>query len=163
MAEPRVALPQTKHSVFYSYAIAFNGNQIGSFSKFSSSMSRSPERIREVLFSRGAEVKEIVWGGTDITVSIDHAELYKESLLKIIGTELFSLEEWNFPVDIVEVQYVPAEFNGIRPTTAGTTGQRIITYKDCVPSSYNKAADVGTAHIAESMEFWCRTIVGTRV
>ena len=82
MPYPYNALPNTQHSVFYSYAITVgSGKQIGSFEKFSSTFSRTAERIREIYFSRGAQTKEIVWAGTDIQVSIDHVEMYQTSHL----------------------------------------------------------------------------------
>lgn len=150
MAYPRNPLPVTKHSVFYSYSISINSVEIGSFERFSATSSRTIERIREILFSRGPLVKEIVWGGTDISVSISRVEMYRKNVLQAIGFEIFSLEDFNQPVDIHELQMFP-----------GTFETRLVTYAGCVASEMGKEVDTGTARIIETMTFQCSTIIGT--
>ena len=153
MAYPQTAVPENQHSVFYSYSIYINGLVIGSFERFGSRSTRTTERIREILFSRGPEVKEIVWGGTDITVDISRVELYNKAIMEAFGFEIYSLEDFNQTVNIVEVQRNPAS----------TGGSRVISYQDCVASDWSKDLDTGTVRVVESMTFQVRTIRGYRV
>ncbi len=88
MAYPQTSVPETQASVFYAYTITINNEEVGTLEKFSSKSTRSVERIREVLFSRGPETREIVWGGTDTSVDIDKVELYQKSLLELVGREI---------------------------------------------------------------------------
>ena len=164
MPYPYNALPNTLHSVFYSYAITVDGvGQIGSFEKFSSTFSRTAERIREVYFSRGAQTKEIVWAGTDIQVSVDHVELYQTSILQAFGFQIYTIEDLNQTIHIHELMYIPNN-----PTLSGNvedpgstnTTYRMLTYKDCVATAANKEVNIGTAKVIESMTFECRTVTG---
>jgi hypothetical protein len=151
MGYPQTQSPNTLHSVFYAHSIHVNGIEIGSFERFSTRSGRSTERIREILFSRGPEVKEIVWGGTDISIDINRVELYNKAMLEAFGFEIFSIEDFNQPVNITELQFNPEN-----------NGRRVITYMDCVASDTSKDLDTGTARIVESMTFQVRTIRGKR-
>jgi hypothetical protein len=151
MAFPQTQVPNTQHTVFYAHSIHVNGVEIGSFERMSVSSTRTTERIREILFSRGPEVKEIVWGGTDINVSLGRVELYNNAMLEAFGLSIFTIEDFNQPVNITEIQFNP-----------NNNGQRTITYIDCVASDISKDIDQGTVRIVESMTFQVRTIRGTR-
>lgn len=154
MGYPQTSAPNTQHSVFYTHAIHVNGIQIGSFEKLSIREARQGvERIREILFSRGPEVKDIVWGGVDISLDLSRVEIYNEAMLEAFGFEIFSLEDFNQVVNITEYQYNPTPIGG---------GSRVITYMDCVASDKSKDIDIGTTRIVESMTFQCRTIRGYR-
>lgn len=152
MAYPQTAVPQTQHTVFYSHSIHVNGIEIGSFERFSMRATRVTERIREIMFSRGPEVKEIVWGGTDITVDINRVEMYNRMLFEAFGFDIYTLEDLNQPVNITEIQNNPPDGGG----------QRVITYMDCVASDWSKDLDTGTVRTVESMTFQVRTVRGTR-
>jgi hypothetical protein len=150
MAYPLNGLPpDTQHTVWYSYAISVGANEIGSFERFSVNFSRTAERIREILFTHGAETKEIIWGGTDIELTISHVELYNTNVLKAFGFDIFTLEDLNQPLEIHEVQKFP------------TGALRTVTYLGCVATSMSKSVDTGTAKVIEEMSFACRTVVGS--
>jgi len=153
MGYPQTQTPNTKHTVFYAHSIHVNGIEIGSFERFSMRSTRTTERIREILFSRGPEVKEIVWGGTDISVDLNRVELYNRNLYEAFGIAIYSLEDLNQPVNITEIQRNPEEQGG---------GKRTLTYVDCVASDWSKDLDTGTVRTVESMTFQVRTIRGRR-
>lgn len=162
-AYPVTSFPNTAHAVFYSYSIIGNGKVIGSFEKFSSSFDRTHERIREIMFNRGPITKEIIWGGTDISVDITHVELYNESILEAFGVSIFTIEDFNQVVDVVELQYIPDNPGAPQQPGTWSTGRRkrAITYKDCVPTSVRKDVDTSSAKVAETMTLQCRTVEGT--
>lgn len=149
MAYDRYTIPSTQHSVFYAYAIHANGVALGSFTKFSPSSTRAAERIREIFAPKGPTVKEIVWGGTDITVTVTHVELYKSAMFQAFGKQIYNLEDFIEPVTITELM--------TQPTSAGGA-QRAVHYVDCVCTDYSRDVDVGTVHIVENMTFWVKTI-----
>lgn len=152
MGYPQTQVPNTVHSIFYAHSIHVNGVEIGSFERLSISQSRSTERIREILFSRGPEVKEIVWGGTDINISLNRVEMYNKAMFEAFNFEIFSLEDFNQPVNVTEIQFNP-----------NNNGRRVVTYMDCVASDISKDVDIGTARLVESMTFQVRTIRGRRI
>lgn len=152
MSYPQTAVPHTQHSVFYAHSIHVNGIEIGSFERMSMRSTRTTERIREILFSRGPEVKEIVWGGTDISVDLNRVEMYNKALFEAFGFQIYSLEDLNQPVNISEIQFNPAD----------PGGARTITYVDCVASDWSKDVDTGTVRVVETMTFQVRTIRGFR-
>jgi hypothetical protein len=163
VAFPVRVLPNTAHSVFYAYALATPKHQdpIGSFEKFGSSFTRSHERIREVMFSRGPITKEIVWGGTDIQVTLSKVELYKEAALQALGVNIFTIEDFNIVIDVFEYMYIP-NVPGDPTQDADAPGQtRTIIYKDCVPTTISKDVDTTTAKVIESMTLECRTVEGS--
>ncbi len=144
MAEPLISLPRTLHSVFYAYTITIGGTEIGSFEKFGQRSTRSVERIREVMYSQGARVKDMVWGGTDITLELTRVELYEKSLLSALGNTaagLQGLEYFNFKFQINEVRK--------DPSAGGKT--RTISFMNCIPSDFSKDIDTGTARVMETM------------
>jgi hypothetical protein len=153
MAYPQTSVPETQASVFYAYTITINNEEIGTLEKFSSKSTRNVERIREVLFSRGPETKEIVWGGTDTSVDIEKVELYQKSLLELVGREIHTLEDFTFPVNIVEIMQLPAGLGG---------GTRVLTFVDAVCSNWGKSQSTGQARVVESMTFEVRTVRGFR-
>jgi len=154
MAYPQRAVPNTQHSVFYAYSIHINGVEIGSLESFAPSSNRQGvEKIREVLFSRGPEIKEIVWGGTDTTVTCNRVEYYEKSFLEAFGASLHTLEDFTFPVNITEIMQLPPERGG---------GQRVLTFVDAVATSWSKTTDTGTTRRVESMAFEVRTVRGRR-
>lgn len=150
MGYPQTSVPNTAHSVFYAYSIHVNGFEIGSLERFGASSSRTTERIREILFSRGAEVKEIVWGGTDTTVNLSRVELYSAGMLEAFGYEIYALEDFNNPVNITEICTLPD----------GST--RTLTFVDAVASSWGKDIDTGSVRRIETMEFQIRKVTGRR-
>jgi hypothetical protein len=156
-------LPKTQHSVFYSYSIVINNVAVGSFEKFSVSFTRAHERIREILFGRGAQTKEMLWSTTDISIDIDHVELYTESMLQALGFQLFTIEDLNQTVNVVEVMRIPGDSIGSIESGLGATpsGHRVITYEDCVPTSVRKEINTGTAKVIESMTLECRRVIGS--
>ena len=163
MPYPYRALPNTQHSVFYSYAITINNKQVGSFEKFSSSFSRTAERIREVYFSRGAQTKEIIWAGTDIQVSIDHVELYQTSILQALGFQIYTIEDLNQTIHIHEMMFIPnnpMQSANTEDPGSNNSEYRLITYEDCVATAANKDVNIGSAKVLESMTFECRTVTG---
>lgn len=150
MGYPQTSVPNTAHSVFYAYSIHVNGYEIGSLERFGSSSSRTVERIREILFSRGPEVKEIVWGGTDTSVNLSRVELYTSGMLEAFGQEIYALEDFNTPVNITEICKLP------------DGGTRVLTFVDAVASSWGKDIDIGTVRRVETMEFQVRKVTGRR-
>jgi len=156
MGYPQTAIPETQHSIFYAHSISVNGTEIGSFERFSAKSNRTTERIREIMAARGPQVKEIVWGGTDISVDVSRVELYNKSMFEAFGIEIFTLEDFNQYVDIHEFQWNPT----LNPVTDPPS--RTITYIDCVASSWGKDIDTGTARMIETMSFDVRTIIGSR-
>jgi hypothetical protein len=163
VAYPVTTLPNTAHSVFYAYAITTTRHEkpIGSFEKFGSSFTRSHERIREILFSHGPITKEIIWGGTDIQVTLSKVELYKEAIFQALGVELFTIESFNIVVDIFEYMYIPAIPASPQDDPASPGRTRVVVYKDCVPTTVSKDVDTTTAKIVESMTLECRTVEGS--
>lgn len=163
------SFPNTAHSVFYAYSISVgDGTPIGSFEKFGSSFTRTHERIREVLFNRGPITKEILWGTTDIQVTLTKVELYQEAIFQALGVEVYSIEHFNQTVDIVETMYIPdktALSATNEPPTAlpATLHTRVIVYEDCVPTNVSKSVDTSTAKVAEDMTLECRTVRGYRL
>lgn len=160
MAYPQNAVPVTAHAVFYSHSIWVNGIEIGSFERFSPASQRTTERIREVLFSRGPEVKEIVWAGTDHTIALSRVEMYHKAMMEAFGFAIFSIEDLNQPVNIVEIQHMPT--GALRPDLMGYAGggTKTISYEGAVASRWGKDIDTGTARIVESMDFDVRVIRG---
>jgi hypothetical protein len=159
---PVTSFPNTAHSVFYSYTILGNGLPIGSFEKFSSSFDRTHERIREVFFNRGPITKEIVWGGADITITLSRVELYELAMFEAFGIYVYTIEDFNQVVDIVEIMAYPNNYLQPGGPPSPTTGlkTRRITYKDCVPTSMSKDVDTGTVRVVENMTLQCRTVEG---
>jgi len=165
VAYPVTTLPNTGHSVFYAYSIVagHSGEPVGSFEKFGSSFTRTHERIREVLFSRGPITKEILWGGTDIQVTLARVELYKLPLIQTFNLgdpNLYTIESFNQVVDIVEQMRIPAIPGSPDQGAAAPQGTRYIVYKDCVPTNFTKDVDVSTAKVVENMTLECRTVEG---
>jgi hypothetical protein len=152
MGYPQTAVPKTAHAVWYAYSIHVNGVPLGSFEKFGAKSTRTVERIREILFSRGAEVNEIVWGGTDSDVDLSHVELYTASIYEALGVQIFALEDFNFPVTITEVMTLPTDPGGLR----------IVDYVDAVCSNWGKDLDVTGAKVIETMSFAVRKVQGRR-
>jgi hypothetical protein len=153
--DPRIALPTLDHSVFYAYSITVNSvsgsaTEIGSFEKFGQRSTRTIDRIRQVMYSTGAQVIDMVWGGTDITLELSRVELYAESLMAAFGFATPSLEHWNSFVDVHEVTSRPAD----RKT-------RTLTFKNCVPSDFSKDVDTGTARVMETMTLQASYVVYT--
>ena len=163
VAYPVTTLPNTAHSVFYAYAIAtpLSVDPIGSFEKFGSSFTRSHERIREVMFSHGPITKEILWGGTDIQVTLSKVELYQQAIFQALGVNIFTIEDFNIVVDIFEYMYIPAVPGFPTQAPAAPARTRTIVYKDCVPTTVSKDVDTSTAKIVESMTLECRTVEGS--
>ena len=159
-----VQLPNSAHSVFYAYAIATqrSSDPIGSFEKFGSSFTRSHERIREILFSHGPITNEIIWGGTDIQVTLSKVELYQAAIFQALGINIFTIERFNIVVDIFEYMYIPAlPSQPDQQADPGTpSSKRVIVYKDCVPTTVSKDVDTTTAKIVENMTLECRTVEG---
>jgi hypothetical protein len=152
MAYPQESAVETDHSVWYSYSLQFNGVAIGSFERFSARSTRNVERIREILFSRGAEVVEMVPGGTDHSVDLSYVELYQDSLIEVIGGPIFTIEDMTFPITIVEVMKLPDSIGG----------KRILEYVDSWATDWGKELDTGGAKVVESMTFQTRVVVGRR-
>lgn len=163
VAFPVEVLPNTAHSVFYAYAIATSAHPdpIGSFEKFGSSFTRSHERIREILFSRGPITKEIIWGGTDIQVTLSKVELYQEAIFQALGVNIFTVEDFNIVVDVFEYMYIPAVPGAPQQAAEAPGSTRVIVYKDCVPTTVSKDVDTTTAKIIEAMTLECRTVEGS--
>lgn len=156
MGYPGEAIPTTQHSVFYAHSITINGNEIGSFERFSKRSTRTVERIREVMASRGPQPKDMVWTGTDISIDVSRVEMYNKAIFEACGIEIFTLEDFNQVVDIHEFQWNP----GLNPMS--DTPSRDIHFVDCVASDWGKDLDTGTARVVESMTFQVRTIIGAR-
>lgn len=149
---PPVALPVTRHSVFYSYTIFVGTDAIGSLQSLTVRANRlNVERIREIYYNRGPITQDIVWGGVDITLDATRVELYSKSIYKAFGYDVNALEEINFVVNIMEQRRQRTEDNSINVRT--------ITYYDCVPESWSRTIDTGTARVAETMTFQCRTMI----
>jgi len=142
---PPIALPLTPHTVFYAYSITVYSRgaqrEIGSFEKFGQRSTRTVERIRQVMYSTGARVVDMVWGGTDITLELNRVELYTKSLVEEFGFSTpVSLEHWNSFVNINEVT-----------VRASTKKLRTLTFTNCVASDFSKDIDTGTARVMETM------------
>ena len=161
VAYPVTTLPNTAHSVFYAYSIIAgqSGQPIGSFEKFGSSFTRTHERIREILFARGPITKEIIWGGTDIQVTLAKVELYKEAIFQAMGFPIYTIEQFNQVVDILEIMKIPAAPGSSR-IPAAPSSSRIVVYKDCVPTTVSKDVDPSTAKVVENLTLECRTVEG---
>jgi len=147
-----------------------NNVEIGSFEKFGSNFTRTHERIREIWFPTGPQTTEILWGGTDISITITQVELYNQSLFEAFQIDIFSIEDFNQTVDILEIMHIP-ESPGSTQETPTIIGEgkgaglstRVITYKDCVPTNVTKDLDQSSAKVAVNMTLECRTVVGAYV
>lgn len=128
---PQTSVPNTQHSVWYAHTILVNNVEIGSCQSISLDESRPTERIREIFFNQGPYTKEIVWGGADISITLNQTELYKQSLLQAVGQGVFALEDIWAPIDVVEVRTDP---NG---------NTRTLQYLNCVPNSHSRGVDLG--------------------
>ena len=146
-------MPQTARSVWYAYSILIHGEAVGSFERFSARSTRTVERVREVLFSRGAEVVELLPGGTDTSIDLSFVELYQSSLLEVVGGEIHTLEDMTFPLDILEQMRIPQSQGG---------GRRNLVYLDAWASDWGKELDSGGTKVVESMTFQVRTVRGGR-
>lgn len=153
MGYPQTAVPNTAHSVWYSYSIHVNGVPIGTFERFGARSTRTVERIREIFFARGAEVSEIVWGGTDTSIDISRTELYRANIYELFGFQLYALEDFNFPVTITEVMTLPTD----------PGGRRIVDYVDAVASEWGRDLDTTGSKVVETMTFQVRKVQGRRV
>lgn len=153
MSYKQTSIPETQASVFYAYSISIKGKEIGTLEKFSSKSTRATESIREIMFSRGPEIFEIVWGGTDTTIDLERVELYQNSLLEVVGNEIHTLEAFTFPVDITEIMQLPAGLGG---------GQRILQFLGAVCTNWGKSQSTGQARVVETMTFNVRTVRGRR-
>lgn len=153
MGYPQTSVPETSHSTPYSYSITLNGAAIASFERFSASSSRNVERIREILFSRGSEVVELLWAGTDTSIELSYVEIYEKAAFEAIGYPIYALEDFNFPVTIIEVMTLP-------PSLGGT---RQIEYMDAVCSRWGKDLDPTNPKVVESMTFEVRKVRGSRL
>lgn len=165
-------LPHFGHTVFYAYIIQLNGKPIGSIQKLNIRGSRDQERIGEVKYnSAGLDWKEILWGYESVTLDLSHIEFYTTSFLQALGgaIDYISLSRFNFAFDIDEIQY--GHPPGVSPTKAGSIVGvnstvpsedaeilRHIRYERCVPTSYSKAIDRGTIHVAEDMTVECTKV-----
>jgi hypothetical protein len=157
MAYPRTGVPNTQATVFYSHVILVNGIDIGIVQKVAISQTRTAERIREIHASRGPAVREIVWCGTDTTVTLDRVELYTIPLLTALGlTNIYNLDDVNFTFDILEQQIAPDSGASGNELTIGST--RSVYYKKCVPTSLSKTIDLGAVKIVETMECYVTSI-----
>ena len=156
MGYPGEAVPSTQHTVFYAHSISANGTEIGSFERFSMRSTRTVERIREIMGSRGPQVKDMVWTGTDVSIDVSRVELYNKAIFEAFEIEIFTLEDWNQFVDIHEFQWNP----GLNPMSDDPS--RTINFVDCVPADWGKDFDTGTAKVVETMTFQVRTITGSR-
>ena len=156
MAYPQTSIPNTLHTVFYAHSISANGTEIGSFERFSMRSTRTVERIREIMGSRGPQVKDMVWTGTDVSIDVSRVELYNKAIFEAFDIEIFTLEDWNRFVDIHEFQWNP----GLNPMSDAPS--RTINFVDCVPADWGKDFDTGTAKVVETMTFQVRTITGSR-
>lgn len=163
-------LPHFGHTVFYAYIIQLNGKPVGSVQKLNIRGSRESSRIGEVKYDKnGLAWKEILWGYESVTIDLSHIEFYTTSFLQAIGgaTDYISLSTFNFAFDIEEIQYghsasgvspsAPTNILGTNNTvpTEDATILRTIRYERCVPTSYSKAIDRGTIHVAEDMTVEC--------
>ena len=153
MGYPQTSVPETLHSAFYAYSITINSVPIGSFERFSARSSRTTERIREVLFTRGPETSEIIWGGTDTSIDLSYVELYQTAIFEAMGQFIFALEDFNTPVTIVEVMSLPASVGGTRS----------IEYVDAVASAWGKEIDSSGTKVVETMTFEVRKVKGNRL
>jgi hypothetical protein len=146
MAWPTRSDPKGTHAVFYSYAIVVGSTAIGSIERVSMRATRATERIREVLQSQGPIVKEIVWGGTDITLDCSRVELYDASIVQAFGSGVTTIEIFNSRVDIMEQRWKGENSDNIRT----------VAYYGCVASDWGKEIDTGTARVVETMTFQVR-------
>lgn len=162
VAYPVTTLPNTGHSVYYAYSIiaGASGVPIGSFEKFGSSFTRTHERIREILFNRGPITKEIIWGGTDIQVTLTKVELFKQAIFQAFGFQIYTIEQFNLVVDVVEVMAIPAIPNSPTQVAGTPSTARYVFYKDCVPTNVTKDVDVSTPKVSENLTLECRTVEG---
>lgn len=150
-----------QHPTWFSHVITFQGKPVGSLQTLNMRQSRAAERIREINARRGPVVKEIVWGGNDVEIDITRVEIFDDTLFTAIGVtsvfDLYSLDDVNFRFDIVEIQYKPGETTPANRSVS-TQVQRIITYEQCVPTSFSKNLDLGTPHVIENMTCWVTSV-----
>jgi len=130
------------HTTWYSYAIAVDGNTIGSFARFGASSTRTVERIRHILQSDGPAVIDMVWGGTDTKITIEYVQLFQKNIFEQMGFNVYSLEDLTFAFDIVEVCTPPAGSD--LPT-------HTVTYEACVASEWGKDLDSGGTKVIETL------------
>jgi hypothetical protein len=177
---PQVELPYFDHVPFYAYLIRINNNTVGSIQKVSINSERQEvQRIREIGNSRGAEIKEFVWGGVNTTLDLERIEMYSSSLMGVLGYKgFYSLEDFNFTFDIQELIYKAPQdrnpaFNGspisinklsegfssnISDISRSSSLLRNISYKDCIPTRWTKTIDRNTVQVIETMQVYCRKI-----
>jgi len=143
-------LPRTATAVFYSYTISANNTEVGSLQSFNPSSTRQVERIRQIMFSTGARVIDMVPGTTDTSISLEHVRLYKKSLFEAFSYQIFALEDLTEPMDIIEEMNHP---DGLVD---------FLVYHQCLFSDWSETRTVGTAHVAGSATVQVAWVSGER-
>jgi len=152
MGYPQTEVPKTAHSVWYAYTMSVAGVSIGSFERFGARSTRTVERIREILFSSGATVVDMVWGGTDTSLDLSRVEMYTQGCIEVFGKAVYALEDLNTKFDITEVMTMPTNIGGYRS----------ITYAGCAGQAWGRDLDVSGAKVIETMTIEVSRVYGSR-
>ena len=140
-------LPNVRSAVWWAYTIGVNGQAIGNLQSFNPTSSKTIERVREILFSSGNKVVDIVPGSTDISASVERILLFSENLFQSIGRNLVSIEDFNDPFDVLETLNRPGSSTPVRTV-----------YADCLISEYGRNITTGTTFVSETATFQISTI-----
>jgi hypothetical protein len=137
------------HAVWYAYQITVGGSVVGSLQNFSATQTQETDRVREIDFTTGTKVLEILAGGTDIRLRAERIQIFKKPLFAALGlwgdspSGSEALEDFKGPFDIVETEKRPD----------GT--KRVRTYYGCVIASQERTITIGTIYIAERCDIEC--------
>lgn len=135
--------PLTKTVVSYAYKVQVRGNDIGTLQGFNPSFNRELVRVRE-LGDTTNDIKEIVPGRADFTITIDRLETYDQNFAQALSLGITQIIPSNQSESITIVEIIESP-----------SGQRrIVTYVDCWIQSYSKTIREGTLTVAEQVTVW---------
>lgn len=145
-------IPKTTTVVSYAYELEIDGETIGTLQGFNPSQTRELQRIRAIDFELFDDTFEIAPGRTDLTITVEKLEVYKESLLSYINSGVMPAEgivQMIRPFNIIETIADPG--NTKRPA-------KIVVYRDCWISNYSKSVKEGTITVLEQAQIMVRAI-----
>lgn len=135
-------IPDTKSAVSYAYTIKINGTAVGTLQGFTPTSNRLLDRVREIM-NEEADIKEIVPGRSEFTITIDRLETYDTAMMKALGYgTILTIDQIQTPFEIVE-------------QLTGPLGQtRVLSYQRCWVQNISKTIREGTITVSETVTIW---------